>query len=292
MPRNWRSTRRIPTAKQFRVRFNQLRADLIMPLRKRTHRKAARATGPARAGFVAGCPRSGTTMVLYALDKSLDVDRYAENHRAAFVDCRIEGKPVRDRLLLGSSAKRVIFKPVCDSHRVAELLSAHECARAVWVYRDYRDVANSAVQRWGKMNRDWVQELARGRGDWGRRQWNRELITPERQEEVEAFCDEDLTPYGAAAIFWYLVNCTFFDQRLADTSNITITRYEDIVTRPRSEFQRLCGFFGITFSDEMVDKIFSPSLQKRQSDLPIAPRIADACEEVLERLEKVTAALH
>lgn len=284
MANGWRQIGRIPTAKQLKVRWNQFRSDARLAKVKRAHRAGRGRAEPARAGFVVGCQRSGTDMVLWALDKSLDVDRFDENHRAAFVDCRIKDGEVRRRLVEASQAKRVLFKPVCDSHRVGEMLAEHVGARAVWVYRDFRDVANSAVRRWGQMNLDWVQALAQGRGDWGRRQWNRELITPQRQQQIDSFCQDGLTPHGAAAIYWYLSNGSFFDQGLEQADGVTMAKYEALVTQPDIEFQRLCEFFEVGYGDQMVEGIFSSSVRKTK-DLPIGPGIDQACRQLLERLD-------
>jgi hypothetical protein len=255
--------------------------------RKRAYRKGA-PTGSARGAFVVGCQRSGTDMTLWTLDKSRDVDRYDENHRAAFRDCRIRDRETRERLIARSNAKRVIFKPVCDSHNTAKLLDDHDGAKAIWVYRHYRDVANSAVARWGDMNLRYVRDLARGGGDWGRRQWNRELITPERQAEIEHWCAGDLNAHGAAAVYWLLVNRTFFDQQLNRHDRVTVARYEDLVTSPEPEFRRICDALDVEFRGEMIETIFASSVRK-SSQQPIAPGIEDACEALLKQLDQVRA---
>jgi hypothetical protein len=288
MNTGWRPVRRFPTAKHIKVRLRQLGTDLSLARRKRAYRRQQGPTGLARACFVVGCQRSGTDMVLWTLDKSMDVDRYDENARAAFCDCRIKDRQTREALVSRSNAKRVIFKPVCDSHKTGELVAGHEDARAVWVYRDYRDVANSAVQRWGEMSLDWVRDLARGGGDWGRRQWNRELMNSERQARIEELCDENLNPHGAAAVFWYLVNESFFDQELAAHPLVTVARYEDLVTSPESQFRRLCEFFGVEYRNEMVRSIFVSSVRKR-SKAPISPKISALCEKTMSRLDHALA---
>ena len=225
-------------------------------------------------------------MALWTLDRSLDVDRFDENNRTAFRSCRIKGLEVRERLIVRSRAKRVIFKPVCDSHNTSRLLSEHEDARAVWVYRDFRDVANSAVARWGEMNLSFIRELLRGGGDWGRHQWNRELMTPERRVELERLVEDDLNAHGAAAIFWYMVGQSFFDQGLDANRQCIVARYEDLVTRPVPEFRRLCDFLEIGFHEDMVAWIFTSSVRRRSSS-PISDRVTEACEAMLARLDRV-----
>ncbi len=225
-------------------------------------------------------------MVLWTLDRSLEVDRFDENNRAAFRRCRIREGATIEQLLRRSRARRVVFKPICDSHRTVELLDAHRDARAVWVYRDFRDMANSAVTFFGRLNLAFVQDLARGGGDWGYAQFNRELITPERERLVQRWCDRDLSAHTAAAVFWYLVNQTFFDQNLTDDRRVILARYEDLVTGAVPEFQRLCRFLDVRFEESMVAHIFSSSVRRR-SALPITPDVQQACEVLLARLDEV-----
>lgn len=281
----WRPRLAIPSRKELSVRWRQVRTDVSLWFEKRSHRAGAEAGG-ARAAFIVGTQRSGTDMMLWALDKSLDVDRYDENERAAFVDCRIRPLEVRRRLVERSRARRVIFKPVCDSHRARILLDEHAESRAIWGYRDYRDVSNSAVQRWGEMNLEWMREIAAGRGDWGRRQWNRELITPERQARIREWCDDALTAHGAAAIFWWLVNETFFDQGLDRDARVLISNYERLVADAPAGFRRLCAFLSVSYREKVSDGIFQSSVKKRAKS-PISAAIERACEEMMSRLDAV-----
>lgn len=279
---------RIPTAKQIAARFRRMGIDRRVRRQKRRYRRRDKGgTAPSLAAFVVGCQRSGTDMTLWTLDRSLDVDRYDEDSRAAFVRCRIKGKKVRDRLIARSEAKRVIFKPVCDSHRTRTLLSQHEGSRAIWVYRDFRDVAHSAVVRWGEMNKEHVLALAAGSGDWGWHQWNRELMEPRYQREVQQFCAEDLNALSAAAVFWYLVNRTFFDQGLQENPGVRLVKYEDVVSSPVEAFRGMCAFLDVAFSEDMVDDVFATSVRKKDRML-ITPRVRDACEDLLQRLDRVT----
>jgi len=285
MATGWQRRVRFPTRREIAGKVRRFCADVTLRRRKRAYRRETRGGDAPRFAIVVGCQRSGTDMVLWTLDRSLDVDRFDEDSRVAFADCRIRSPKTRGRLLQGSDAQCVIFKPVCDSHRTDELLGQHPGGRAIWVYRDYRDVAHSAVQRWGEMNLRFVRELAAGGGDWGRRQWNRELMSPARLRAVQELVADDLTPHGAAAIYWYLVNDTFFEQQLDRRGEVTIARYEDLVTAPRDEFRRLCRFLEIGYDDGMVHDIFARSARRR-SGLPISPKIAEHCEALLARLDQ------
>jgi hypothetical protein len=284
----WQRRVKAPSRRDVAAKLHRLRTDWALWSRKRAHRRGL-SSGRSCAGFVVGCQRSGTDMVLWTLDRALNVDRFDEDHPAAFVDSRLSPVSVRTRLVRRSKADVVLFKPVCDSHRVAALLDEHPRSRAVWVYRDYRDVANSAIERWGDMNRRFILDLARGGGAWGRRQWNRELVTSEaRAAALQELAAHDINAHTAAAIFWWLVNSSYFDQRLGADPRVVLARYEDLVTAPGVEFERLSRFFGAAYHDGMVVEISRASL-RRDSREPIAAPVVDACESLLARLDAALA---
>jgi hypothetical protein len=280
----WQRRVKAPSRRDVAAKLQRLRTDWGLWSRKRAHRRG-RSTGQASAGFVVGCQRSGTDMVLWTLDRAMNVDRFDEDHPVAFADSRLASLRVRARLVRRSKAEIVLFKPVCDSHRVTTLLDEHPQSRAAWIYRDYRDVANSAVERWGDMNRRFIIDLARNKGAWGRRQWNRELVVDDaRAAALAELAPRDINAHTASAIFWWLVNETYFDQRLDANERVVLASYEDLVTNPAQEFERLSRFFGAAYDDGMVADISRASL-RRESREPIAEPVAEACESLLARLK-------
>ena len=117
--------------------------------------------------FILGCQRSGTTMVQRTLDRLMEVDKFEEHDQRAFRDCRIVGKEVRNALIERSDAQCVLFKPICDSHLALDLFKDHPGSKAIWIYRNYRDVANSSMQYWGDQAKLFIEDLLDGGGDWG-----------------------------------------------------------------------------------------------------------------------------
>jgi hypothetical protein len=236
------------------------------------------------AVHLVGCQRSGTDMCIYLLDRNLDVDRFNENHPAAFDKCRVRSHAMIAQLIEKSRASCVVFKPICDSHRVTEILNWHKPSRAVWLYRDYRDVARSTMAMWGDANLRHLRDLITGGGDWGWSQWNRDGYTPDLLQEVGDLVNDELTPQGAAALYWYLRNRSYFTQRLGERDDVTIFRYRDLVTNPVEHFARMCEFIGLTFSDEMAAAVHARSVSKGR-DIALDPRITELCEGLLTQLD-------
>ena len=259
--------------------------------RVKAHYRRGIGAGQERTvAFVLGCQRSGTNMVLRTLGLSLDVDTVEESDQRCFRDGRIMDRQTRNALIARSTARCVIFKPICDSHRAVELFSEHTGSKAVWVYRRYQDVANSAVRYWGDQMQTFIEDLLQGGGDWGIAQWNREKVTDGCTARMKEAAADGLDPYGGAALFWYMRNHTFFDQELKHCPSTTLLRYEHAVTESAREFERLCRFLNIRFEPAMVDKVFPTSLGKHPRP-PISRRVERLCDEMMEQLDAAHASM-
>lgn len=278
-----------PFLKRVRRRLGVEWARYRMQREKERYRRRQSTPAARQVAFIFGCQRSGTNMTLRMLNRSTDVDGIEESDPRAFRFTRILGKDVRDRVIRRSTAKCILFKPICDSHRALELLAEHPGSRALWVYRRYQDVANSAVERWHDQTRVFIEDLLEGGGDWGLAQWNREKLSAECLQEVREACVDGLTPHGACALFWYMRNRLFFEQDLKRNPTVLITGYEDAVRQPDEEFMRLAEFLDIAIDPEMTEKVFSSSVRKRAFP-PVSERIGRLCDGMMERLDRARAA--
>jgi hypothetical protein len=278
-----------PFLKRVARKWDRFWTDRKLARRKAVYRRKAGPPVTKTPVFIVGCQRSGTDMAIKTLDHALVVDRFDEYDDRAFDDCRIRDLATRQRLIADSTATFAIFKPVCDTHRVTELLAEHPEGKVIWMYRRYQDVANSSVERWGDRTKEWLVDLLNGGGDWGTRQWNREKITDECLAEVRQACPDNPSPHEAATLFWYMRNRTFFEQQLENNPAVLLACYEETVTRPQEEFTRICRFLDIDFSADLTEKIFASSVRKREFP-QISARVEELCNTMQARLDRVRAA--
>ncbi|MCO6437545.1 MAG: sulfotransferase domain-containing protein [Phycisphaerae bacterium] len=252
---------------------------------KRRYRRDHPSESAPRVAFVLGCQRSGTNMVLRTLNRSLEADGIEETDPRAFCDCRFKDKSTRETLVAGSTARCIIFKPICDSHNALEMLSDHPGSKIIWIYRHYLDVATSSVVYWGDQLQTYIEDLFDGGGDWDVAQWNREKVSSECIQEMREASAGRPSPHGAAALFWYMRNRTYFDQELQNSPDAMLVRYEDVVTDPDHYFQRMCAFLDVQFRPEMVADVFSSSVRRRKSP-PIKDSIITLCDRMWDRLNR------
>jgi hypothetical protein len=139
----------------------------------------------------------------------------------------------------------VVFKPLCDAHRTAELLDrvrADVPGRALWCFRSPDDRVRSAVAKFGPSALVALRTIAAGRGD---DLWQAQGLTPALHEVVASFDYTTMSAESAAALLWYVRNQLFFDQGLHERPDVRLVSYDDFVARPAHAFAAVCAHIGI-----------------------------------------------
>ncbi len=274
--RNW-----LPTPSRVRKYVRKRREERALARAKQAWRAERPPPETRTVVFVAGCQRSGTTMLGRILGQSMEIDHFPETDRRAFRPILIRGAEVLNRLISESTARCVLFKPISDSQRIADLLGEHPGSKALWVYRQYSDVANSAVVLWGDHFLQVMQGIAEGTGDWG---WREERISEDCRGVIQSLVKPGLNVWDASALFWYMRNRIFFDQELDKRRDILPVKYEALVQRPAEEFERIYRFMGVEFQPETVATVHPRSVGK--SEVRVAdPVVIRACDEMVSRLD-------
>lgn len=239
-----------------------------------------------RPVFVFGSQRSGTKMLLRTFDRSMDTWVYPEYNRRAFdSDYRVRSFDRLEELVERCRAPTVVFKPICDSHLGDRFLDRFDGsgARALWIYRDYRDVVNSSVRKWGDHFAEVMRLIAEGRGE--EVGWRAERLSEERISEIRRWSREGLSAEDGAAVFWYVRNRFFFDLDLEGDARVSLVRYEDLVRDPESYLPGVFGFVGIRFELEFSDRIHAGSVG-RNEEPALAPPVRSACEALRSKLDR------
>jgi hypothetical protein len=240
--------------------------------------------GHARPVFILGAQRSGTTILIESLNRSLETEVHGEASPHAMRDWRIRDAPVIEDLISNSPHRIVIFKPLTDSHRAGDFLSLAESARAIWMYRNAADRANSAVAQFGSTNLDHLSGFVRG--DL-LDTWQAQGLSDESMALLRRFNYDDMSPHSAAALFWYIRNILYFEQQLDSDTRVLPLAYEDLVTNPAGTMRGVSEFIGCTFEPVLYDSIHGKSLGRAESNL--APEVDALCATMYERLRRAQA---
>lgn len=229
--------------------------------------------------FIVGLQRSGTKMLIYGLNESPEVQMYNESERSpAFLGFELRPDPVIRSLVERSRHTCIVFKALCDSGRVAELLDelgTPSPGRAIWIYRSMEGRARSAVARFQDNNLQVLRKIATGEASGT---WQDSELTPRLRELISRFDYAGMTPESAAALWWYVHNSLFFDLELHERDDIILTSYDRFLTDPEGMMRSICSFAGISFDPRMSAGIAprpAPSSRKLEIEAPIRALCSD-----------------
>lgn len=238
----------------------------------------------SRPLFVAGCQRSGTTMVLKVLDAAPECRVYHEDNREAFdEDFRLRDEATIRRLVVESPEPVVVFKPLQDSQHTPRLLDTSEDARAIWLYRHYRGAVGSALRKWGDIHRELVVGVANGRRENTGEPALAEGLTDGGREMLDTFADGDLSPADGSLLHWCVRNLIYFE--FAEDPRITPVSYEELVSNPVDGFGRVFRFAGSPFEEEYVRDVSDDRLGAYRH-VRFDPELEERAEHLYGKLER------
>lgn len=253
-----------------------------LAMKKARWRRAHHVAPNAVPVFVVGVQRSGTNMLVRGLERSPEFEVRNENDRQAFDRYLLRPDPVIRDVVEQSGHAYVLFKPLCDSHRIGSLLDdlgTPSAGRAIWAYRDAQGRVRSAVQKFGPANLQALRRIAAGE----RSLWQAGGLGPERLDLVSSFDYGRMTAESAAALFWYLRNSLFYDLGLDRRDDVYLASYAAMVEGPQAAMRALCAWLGFPFNPELVDHVDARS-RREPTPFDVDPQIADLCRRLEERL--------
>ncbi len=174
----------------------------------------------------------------------------------------------------------VAAKPLVESASATALMDAAGAVKAVWMIRHYPEVARSNMNRFGMDNpyRDLEPIRSRDALDWRYRG-----MSEQTWETVTALLNRRLTPFDAAALFWWTRNQLYFDQRLWEDDRIRILRYERACKQPDDVIQSLSDYIGLALPlGPIASRVRGqPSPETRELD----PDVNQLCKKLWDSFE-------
>ncbi len=227
--------------------------------------------------FVAGMQRSGTNLLMDVLDASLATQVFHETDPRAFARYEMRNLAVIRQLAQTSPAPVFVIKALCELDRIRALMDTFSPAKTLWMVRDWRDSASSAVKSFGNFVPQW-KRLAHGDAD----DWRGRGMSPATRELLAALYHPEASEAEGAAIMWFYRNVLFFEQLLAADPRVRLLFYEDLVRDPAREVAALYDFLGLPTNAGMAGRIHARSV-KHRAPADVSPAVAALCDELLAR---------
>jgi hypothetical protein len=255
-------------------------------IRKARWRRTHDASPKAMPVFLVGVQRSGTNMLVRGLERAPEFEVHNENDRETFHRFRLLPDPVIRSVVMRSPHEYVLFKPLCDSHRTAELLDGigtPHPGKAIWAYRGVDGRVRSALAKFGDSN---LRALARISAGYGAASWQAQGLSEASLELIRSFDYRAITPASAAALFWFVRNSLFFELGLSDRPDVILMSYDAMLMRPEPTMRALCRFLGLPFDPAYVRHVEVRSRPGAPMDA-IDPEIRGRCADLQGRLDAV-----
>lgn len=237
--------------------------------------------------FIVGCQRSGTSMIHHLFRLDWDTVTYDEMSPLSSIDpkhFRLDPIDEVHARIMAQRAPLVVAKPLVESQNLGELLDAFPEAKAIWMFRNFQDVARSNLKYFGEDtgHRDLEPILA---GDTDN--WRAQHVADSTLETLRDLYSPDLPPHDAAALFWYARNRLFFTRGYMDDDRVILCRYDDLVSEPAAVMSAGYEFIGRPYpGDRITADVFSHSKGKGHN-LDLSPAIKSLCRELLDRMESL-----
>ena len=240
-----------------------------------------------RVLWIFGCQRSGTTLLCRLLERD---KRTLVLHEDSIITqtgeqrLRLQEQSQLASVLANIRHPIVVAKPLVESQHATEILNAFPDSRAIWLWRDYRDLVNSHVRRF-KNQIQFIQAIVHRDSE----KWGAEAVSDEVVNVIQPFVRDDMPREDAAALIWFARNQLYFDQPLADHPRVQIMKYEDLIQEPNLLIESIYDLLGMTphhFATGVVD---SRSLNHGKQ-MKIDPRIEDICQQMQTELAQASQA--
>ncbi len=241
--------------------------------------------------FVFGCQRSGTTATIDGLKQVDDLRVFDEDnqltnryHQRYDKGLALRLKPLEElRDVFAECQERtLVVKPLVESQNANSILEFFETAVGLWLFRDFRDVVCSMLEKWGdRVGMTPLESIVQRRqGDW-----RSEKVDDAMREFVKATMDRlPLSPADAAALFWYLRNLHYFRQGLDRHRRVRLIDYAQLVSDPRL-LPQVLGELGMGI--DVPPGIYHRNSVAKGRDLAIHPIVRQLCDGMFGRLQLV-----
>jgi len=235
--------------------------------------------------FITGCQRSGTSVMQRGFERDMNAKIYGEKSKLSSIE-GIRLKPL-DRVkdeLRKDKAQLIVLKPLVESQNILKLLDYFEGSKALWLFRDYKDVAASNLKMFGTRNGiNDIRPIVENQGN----NWRSEGISENTRNIICQHFSENMNPYDAAVLFWYARNILFFDLGLDVNPRVLMCKYEHLIAKPKEVFQNIYEVLGQPFPGEKITEEIHAGSFRKGKDIEISPAINDRARELLKRLDEL-----
>ena len=238
--------------------------------------------------FIIACQRSGTSIMVKVFKKDFRTKVYEDEHSALTSEdkknfIRFNSFDSLSNIFQKVHAKIIITKPLVELQNILSFFTFFPGSKAVWIYRNYKDVAYSNITHFGVDNgHNNLRPILSNTQD----NWRSQNLPNEIRKVVQEYYSDEMDSYDAAALFWYVRNALFFSLGLDKRSDVIMCKYEDFVQYPKDNMRRIYKFLQINYpGDKIVDEVHAKATGKGRT-LDLSAPIEKLCSDLYIKMEE------
>ena len=233
--------------------------------------------------FIAGCGRSGTSMMVNVFQRDGRIEALDEN------DPKVAHKfmLVYDKIAPAIEYCRapvLIMKPILNSFDASRLLEMHDQAKIIWMLRDYKDMVASSIKKFGSVVPSYMKNLVLFKKGTN---WLRSGIPADTLTILSNIDSTGFTDYDWMSLIWWSVNRTIILDRLYQSERFLLLEYENIVCHPDGVLRRVYDYTGLQYKEGSGKYVYAVSVGKGRS-LQLHPIVQKMCENLAEDLTPIS----
>jgi hypothetical protein len=226
--------------------------------------------------WIFGCQRSGTTLMERMFRNDLRSVVFGEFSQLTISPDRSVLLPLIKvkKKLSSQKARYAVVRPLFESDRARELLDSVPSSTAVWLFRDYKQVVTSMLNKWGA---DFFEISEKVESD-NNGNWRLQHIIDEIKNKVN--CTENIP--DLYSLYWYKRNRIFFEEDL-EPKRVLCLNYTQLVNHPSYCMETILNNAGDHLWNNFSTDVNTDSASKIVS-ISISKDIAKKCDELYEKL--------
>lgn len=226
--------------------------------------------------FILGSGRSGTSMMTDVFMRDLRIDSLAEDDpRVANKNYMLNLERIKPAIM-ASKYDHIVIKPILNSFKCAYLLDFVEGSKAIWMFRNYKDVVLSSLELFGDLVAGYLKKLVETNqgNNWIAQGIHRDTLEMIRKMDFQSFSNVDWM-----SLVWWSVNRTIIIDGLTKRKELLLIQYEDLARHPVKYLQRIYEHIGLDYKLNTHKYIHSRSIG-RDKELLVEANIAELCDSL------------
>lgn len=242
-------------------------------------------TRPQFFVFILGCQRSGTTLLERIFRHDFNSAVFGEFCELAIDSQRTVWKPLGEvkQILDVQNFDYAVARPLFESDRAAEIIAFFQPSAAVWVFRDFRYVVNSMINKWGAEFFNISRRVEANENDI----WRLETLYQDIKKEAMDLTGADNRIEDLYALYWLKRNQIVFDESLKTNRRVLVLDYVKLVSEPKQcvdKIIRTAGGSGVW--DGFVTDADRKNATKKIA-IELSANIETKCDQMIARLNEI-----